>query len=151
MTLAERELLLILARDLVVSAQSQATILDLIAAIETETLPLPPRAKYVEVVRREERADKIAARYHANPKMGGEQHDIMHNRLLALGQSTDMDAIDEVIGNRSWTQDMCDGCSTYVRSSVKIGEYETQQYCFTCIAEAAQLIEAVKEDNHGNR
>jgi hypothetical protein len=40
----------------------------------------------------------------------------------------------------------CNSCGADVPSLVRIGEYAdpSGRYCFTCIADAAQLIEAVK-------
>lgn len=41
-----------------------------------------------------------------------------YEALLALGDCPEVEAVDAVVGNKSWTHIFCDGCATYQRETV---------------------------------
>jgi hypothetical protein len=70
---------------------------------------------------------------------------IIYHALLKLGASPSPDAVDEAIGNTSWTGIDCDACGKRVERAVMVGQepdYEscTATICGDCLAEAAALI-----------
>ena len=66
----------------------------------------------------------------------------VHEELSALGDNASLDAIEEVIGNKSWSYPACDGCGDNCDSVVAIGdESRALSYCKTCLEEALSLFE----------
>lgn len=64
----------------------------------------------------------------------------VYDRLVALGPNPTEDAVAEIIGNGSWTDIWCDGCRSYHRLAVEIGDEERKAYCPTCIGEAVAIL-----------
>lgn len=68
----------------------------------------------------------------------------IYEQLLAAEakDSTDLDAIDAIIGNNGWTHNTCDACYQKTRDPVvSLGNGETEFYlCNACIDAAKQLI-----------
>lgn len=64
---------------------------------------------------------------------------LIYDELIALGPMPSAEDVARVIGNKSWSYLMCDGCNSYELTLVSIGEYEAKSYCKTCIAEANQV------------
>ena len=61
----------------------------------------------------------------------------IYNQLCALGTNPSIDAVAEVIGNKSWTHIFCAGCTEYVTVAIELGNYDdTRQYCCDCINRA---------------
>lgn len=66
--------------------------------------------------------------------------------LLSLsGSNLNADAVDEIIGNASWTSIHCDGCGEYVHLAVVVGapmDYEsaTATLCKSCLEKAMKVI-----------
>ncbi len=67
-----------------------------------------------------------------------------YNQLLALGPSPDLDKIDEIIGNDSWTHFTCEQCSADVRTAIVMAyDYEFDRdihYCEDCINKAFTVL-----------
>ena len=60
----------------------------------------------------------------------------IYERLCELGPNPDIDAVAEVIGNKSWSYLNCDFCSSYVKKAAIIGDYESKLICSNCAREA---------------
>ena len=65
--------------------------------------------------------------------------------LVALGEGPTPEAVEAVIGNRSWTREKCDECGASVESIVRLGEepdYEsnTARVCLGCLTKAVELV-----------
>jgi hypothetical protein len=68
-----------------------------------------------------------------------------YRALLELGASPDPDAVDAVLGNRSWTRVTCDECGRDVDAVVEVGampEYDSRtcDLCGDCVRRAAMAI-----------
>jgi hypothetical protein len=104
------------------------------------------RAKYVRL--RRSSTEGIAERWKRQYRRpdGGWNDTFRHKakdvyeRLLALGESPTEDAVAEILGTGSWTDIWCEGCQSYHRLAVEIGEIEPKAYCPTCIEEAAAIL-----------
>jgi hypothetical protein len=69
-------------------------------------------------------------------------HAIIRNHMWG---STDLDNVENMIGNKSWTRNHCDSCGQEKREpmacfDVNGGEYE-YTICWNCINKARQMIE----------
>ena len=65
----------------------------------------------------------------------------VYNKLVLLGESPEPEAVDAVIGNKSWTRCKCHNCGKAVDATVIIGQaldYEssTADICQACLTEA---------------
>lgn len=65
--------------------------------------------------------------------------------LIALGDNPSPDAVDEVIGNNTWTACRCDECELYVEEVIVLGEepdYEssTASVCKECLIKALKTL-----------
>ena len=66
-------------------------------------------------------------------------------KLRALDWNTVTAAeVDAIIGNSSWTHEMCRECGEYAMPVVRLGKYTDDYYCYcaTCIGKAAVLADA---------
>lgn len=64
--------------------------------------------------------------------------------LKALGPHPDPDAVDEIIGNNSWTFIYCDECKRDVEEAVLIGgsdEYGEDRICGDCLRAGLRALE----------
>jgi hypothetical protein len=146
MTLAERRLLLVLARSAIDGPKRyQDALTDAYNQVMDQRPVVTPRAKHVTVVTPREIARGVAARW--KDQRGNrpltDRNLAIHLALLALGDEPDPDEAARIIGNQSWTHPCCDGCGDYVGRAVRIhGEYSSEgaYYCALCIGEAAQLL-----------
>ena len=66
--------------------------------------------------------------------------ELVYNSLCDLGLNPDIKAVADIIGNKSWSYIICDGCSASVEAAVILGEYEAKKYCRICINEAASVL-----------
>lgn len=88
--------------------------------------------------------DRWAAQY-PRGKWSPDKNEIT-DRLAAL-KGTDFTAeqVDSIVGNKSWTQNLCDGCDGDFPLLVRIGEepeYEARwlDLCLSCAREAFEVI-----------
>lgn len=68
----------------------------------------------------------------------------IHEDLVALGSFPTADQVDEVIGNKSWTECRCDECGKQAEQVVQLGQdpdYEssTACICLPCLKKAVKL------------
>lgn len=68
-----------------------------------------------------------------------------YKAIVALGENPDPDAIDALIGNRSWTQVDCEECGAHSNESIGLGEdYEVGGpdvlVCRPCLRKALKLV-----------
>lgn len=68
----------------------------------------------------------------------------IHEKLLALGSSPDPKDIDRIIGNRSWTREICNEVDCNEDACIEIGQppdYDsmTAKLCRSCLRKAAAL------------
>jgi hypothetical protein len=73
----------------------------------------------------------------------GEPPTEKRNLLAALDLNTcSRSAVDEIMGNTSWTSNECDGCYRDVDALVQFKEYDTYlQYCGWCLSEAVMKLD----------
>lgn len=78
----------------------------------------------------------------------GDDKDLIHKSLVALGPNPAPDDVDAAIGNRSWTHTACDACEKrglyYAGPVVEVGakpDYEsaTARLCFSCLSAAVAV------------
>lgn len=66
----------------------------------------------------------------------------IHKRLVALGDKPEIDAVNQVIGNPSWTRIICHECSTYNADYIiQVGSYGSLPHnlCPDCIERVYSL------------
>lgn len=113
------------------------------------------RAKYVSVHHASARgvAERWRNRYWRvgmwPDTCNGSSEEIYKN-LCVLGPVPGIDAVADVIGNKSWSYLTCCGCSEYVKRAVSIGEDEPKLYCDTCVTEAFHVLLETQGGNHGH-
>ncbi len=95
--------------------------------------------------------DRWAATYlqhlRINPSLAGNKYEIYLK--LKNEQPQTEDAIEAIIGNRSWTRLICNECKQDVEVCVQLGEepnYEssTARICIACLTKALALIAEAK-------
>lgn len=79
----------------------------------------------------------------------GHDREKTYRQLVELGTSPDPDAVDEIIGNPTWTDVKCDQCGAYVDMVVQVGQepdYDsaTCELCVSCINNAFELANMVQ-------
>jgi len=93
-------------------------------------------------------AQTFRAQYHSNMQLAnGKYTDDMYKDLVALNSKTES-AIDEIMGNHSWTTNNCNECSKDSDVVIQIGkpeDYEssTAWICRDCLSKAIAMIDAV--------
>lgn len=72
---------------------------------------------------------------------------IVYDDLVSLHMygSTDLDNVDKIIGNNSWTHNTCNVCGTQSRADMIVfdingGEYE-HNVCSTCLQKSLNLLQ----------
>lgn len=69
-----------------------------------------------------------------------------YKALIALHEqgSNDLDKVDEIIGNKAWTHNICDVCGTYSRDDMIVfdvnGEYD-QNVCSACLQKSLDKLQ----------
>lgn len=96
------------------------------------------------------KAAKAAERFASNYKLYngweiGNKWGEIYKRLIALGANPSPDAVNEVIGNDTWTACRCDECELYVEEVIVLGEepdYEssTASVCKECLIKALKTL-----------
>lgn len=95
--------------------------------------------------------DAVARRWYAQYADGGNWPEYgkpwgrtkrkTYDALMALPQDATADAVDEVIGNKSWTHEFCSSCSEYHRRAIKFGEdYSGATVCEDCLRTALAML-----------
>jgi|SRR5882672_3861843 len=103
----------------------------------------------IEVASHDRVADRWRKQYFnkATGRWNQAQHgdtEIVHRRLVALGSNPSAEAVDEVIGNVSWTKLLCTSCWKYHRKLVRIGRNENDpKVCAECIKAAHDAAVAI--------
>jgi len=110
------------------------------------------RAKYVQL--RHASATGVAQRWYSQYCRDGNWAKVSwkdpgpeekYQALLALGEQPSLEAVNGIIGSRSWTHLTCDGCSDYVVLAVALGDLEPKTYCSTCLEEAHYILSSLVE------
>ena len=71
--------------------------------------------------------------------------------LQALGVAATPDAVNEIIGNESWTRVQCDLCGQRVESAIVLEAVELMHACPACLNLAQDLIkQRVRDDLAAN-
>ena len=104
----------------------------------------------MNIITRQTLARDAAGRWHGqyfrngawrSPVLGDAQK--IHERLMDLGLAPNPEDVDRVIGNDSWTRNMCSCCSKYAERVVSVdvtsGEYSTH-ICEKCVGEMKALF-----------
>jgi hypothetical protein len=109
----------------------------------------------VEVITRQSLANKAAGQWAGQygGSAAGSWHWEVGERLRALGENPDLDAVDAAIGNGSWTLvPACSECGREAEEVVELGEppdYEssTAYVCRGCLARALGLLRETRTPN----
>lgn len=111
----------------------------------------------MRIVTRQELADSAASEWKEQfcskgvwhpiyPDRDGERREAIYNKLVALGEHPDPDAVDAVIGNGSFTHRSCVGCNEWHDRFVVMQEYPTSRFtialCLSCAEKAVEMLRA---------
>ena len=77
--------------------------------------------------------------------IGGANKKKVYQKLLKLGSNPSPDMIDDIIGNGTWTQLICDECGGSFDTIVEVGQSPTYEIyiCKECLSKALNLVEKV--------
>lgn len=75
----------------------------------------------------------------------GPDKEAIYEKLVALGDDPDPDAVDIAIGNKSWTHCICNECGNSVEYVIQVGQepdYDsaTASICYSCIAKIWRMV-----------
>jgi hypothetical protein len=100
----------------------------------------------MKIITRRSQAKEASARWKAQYGYMGKwrlpENEVTYNKLKALGHNPDPDAVDEAIGNPTWTSPgACSACRAKESFLVEVGEEpdwesRTAYLCFDCLKEA---------------
>lgn len=82
-------------------------------------------------------------RYFVNGVWYSDRFERIYNRLIALGENPESDAVDKILGNDSWTTPLCDICDEYVESVVRLsfGGNTSYDICQSCAKKICEMFE----------
>lgn len=99
----------------------------------------------MEIILQREKIRSVLARWERQYPVGSGKHDEVTAKLRTLDfDKVSAAEVDAIIGNGSWTSEMCGECSQYAMPVVGFGSYGDRNIylCQTCIGKAAVLADA---------
>ena len=82
----------------------------------------------MELILRELKKKRVSAKYKQQHfKDGvwlydGVRRSVNFDKLVALGNNPNADKIDEIMGNKSWTHELCNECGEYCADAIRTGD-----------------------------
>jgi hypothetical protein len=97
-----------------------------------------------------EAAEKFKERYNSQGykrwrNYGFGDTEQIYKDLKSLGENPSPDDVDKIIGNKSWTEIVCDECNNNVEDVVRLGEEpdfgsRTAYICLDCLEKAIKKL-----------